>query len=328
MLLSEGEHLQVREMGAPFLHEVVAPAPTTSTSARIPTRIVKQMGELAHGLAVPENTAVRPGPLSTRSPSRRSPGLAAPPRSPWRRTCPGLRPRGGGGHRAGSSASSFRWRRVRRSGFGLTEPRPGSDAAGTKSPRDVDGGWRVNGSRSTSRTAACEVHHVTPNDASKGTKGISAFIMDTATEGFRVGKREKKRGCAHPTPSRSCSRTASSDDGCSGSGGGFSAFMKTLTAGASRSALALGGNQGPSSTRRSTPRSASSSARRSRAPGHPVHVAEMATRIEASRLMVYHAAMLRDPARRTRRKPRRRSCPERDRDVGDRTGMITHAFRT
>jgi alkylation response protein AidB-like acyl-CoA dehydrogenase len=46
-------------------------------------------------------------------------------------------------------------------------------------------------------------------DASKGTKGISAFLIDTGTPGFRVGKREQKMGSTARTRSRWCSRTCS-----------------------------------------------------------------------------------------------------------------------
>src|SRR5258705_8882506 len=79
--------------------------------------------------------------------------------------------------------------------FGLTEPNAGSDAAGTQTRAErVDGGWRVNGTKIyiTNGSVAKYVTFTARTEPGKGSKGISAFIMDTATSGFKVGKREKK----------------------------------------------------------------------------------------------------------------------------------------
>jgi len=185
--------------------------------------------------------------------------------------------------------------------FGLTEPDAGSDAAGTKTRAErVDGGWRVNGSKIyiTNGSVAKYITFTARTDASKGTKGISAFIMDTATAGFRVGKREKKMGLhASDTVEVVFDDCLIPDDSMLGEpAGGFSAFMKTLTGGRiSIGALALGLAQGSyeHALRYSKIRKQF---------GQPIAsfqaiqfmLAEMATRIEAARLMVYHAAMLRD----------------------------------
>jgi len=135
-------------------------------------------------------------------------------------------------------------------------------------------------------------------DPSRGANGIGAFIMPTATPGFRVGKKEKKMGlrasdtvevvfedCFVPADSLLGDPT-----------GGFKAFMRTLTGGRiSIGALALGLAQGAyehaakySKIRRQFGQTISSFQ------GIQFMLAEMATRIEASRLLVYHAALLRD----------------------------------
>src|SRR5258706_6339381 len=85
--------------------------------------------------------------------------------------------------------------------FGLTEPNAGSDSAGTQTRAEkANGEWRVTGSKIyiTNGSVAKYITFTARTDSSKGTKGISAFIMDTATPGFHVGKREKKMGLRGP----------------------------------------------------------------------------------------------------------------------------------
>ncbi len=81
--------------------------------------------------------------------------------------------------------------------FGLTEPNAGSDAGGTQTSavRD-DGGWRVNGTKIyiTNGSVAEVIVFTAKTDKSKGTRGISSFIIESNTPGFKVGKRENKMG--------------------------------------------------------------------------------------------------------------------------------------
>jgi butyryl-CoA dehydrogenase len=81
--------------------------------------------------------------------------------------------------------------------FGLTEPNAGSDAGGTETTavRD-DGGWRVNGTKIyiTNGSVAGTVVFTAKTDKTKGTRGITSFIVETKTPGFKVGKHEKKMG--------------------------------------------------------------------------------------------------------------------------------------
>ncbi len=185
--------------------------------------------------------------------------------------------------------------------FGLTEPNAGSDAAGTESRAErVDGGWRVNGSKIyiTNGSVAKYITFTARTDSSRGTKGISAFILDTATPGFRVGKREKKMGL-HASDTvevvfEDCMVPAENMIGDPSAG--FVAFMRTLTGGRiSIGALALGLAQG------AFERSVKFSKER-RQFGQPIAnfqavqfmLADMAMKIEAARLLVYHAAALKD----------------------------------
>jgi alkylation response protein AidB-like acyl-CoA dehydrogenase len=81
--------------------------------------------------------------------------------------------------------------------WSLTEPEAGSDAAGTRSTavRSSDG-WVLNGGKTFTTNAqyadVCVAMFVTDRSASQ--HGISAFIIEKDTPGFRVGKKENKLG--------------------------------------------------------------------------------------------------------------------------------------
>jgi alkylation response protein AidB-like acyl-CoA dehydrogenase len=81
--------------------------------------------------------------------------------------------------------------------WALTEPNAGSDAAGTKTTAVLDNGeWIINGSKQfiTSGDIADVVVVMAMTDKSKGAKGISAFIVEKDTPGFKVGQLEDKLG--------------------------------------------------------------------------------------------------------------------------------------
>jgi alkylation response protein AidB-like acyl-CoA dehydrogenase len=185
--------------------------------------------------------------------------------------------------------------------FGLTEPNAGSDAAGTQTKAEkVKGGWRVNGSKIyiTNGSVAKYVTFTARTEPGGGTRGISAFILDTATPGFKVGKREKKMGLrGSDTVALSFEDCLVPEDNMLGSpSSGFSSFMKTLTGGRnSIGALALGIAQGAfeHATRYAKERKQFGKAI-AEFQAVQFMLADMATKIEASRLLVYHAARLRD----------------------------------
>lgn len=83
--------------------------------------------------------------------------------------------------------------------FALTEPQSGSDASAMRirAVRSPDGSYyTVNGKKSwiTSGPVARYIMLFAMTDPAKGAKGISAFMVDTAREGFRRGKTEPKLG--------------------------------------------------------------------------------------------------------------------------------------
>lgn len=82
--------------------------------------------------------------------------------------------------------------------FALTEPQSGSDATAMrcKAVKQADGSFVINGKKSwiTSGPVAKYIILFAITDPSKGAKGITAFMVDTAKPGFHRGKTEPKLG--------------------------------------------------------------------------------------------------------------------------------------
>ena len=81
--------------------------------------------------------------------------------------------------------------------FGLTEPGAGTDAAGQQTKAVLEGDHYVlNGSKIFITNAGfADIFIIfAMTDKSKGTRGISAFIVEKDTPGFSIGKKEKKMG--------------------------------------------------------------------------------------------------------------------------------------
>ena len=309
MIWLREEHHQVREMARKFADEVVAPrARDLDEREEFPSDTVRQMAELGFlGLPYPEkyggagmDTLCYVIAVEEISRACASTGITLAAHVSL--GC-------GPVYAIGSEEQKRKFLVPMAKGeaigaFGLTEPNAGSDAAGTQTRAEkVSGGWKVSGEKIyiTNGTIAKYVTFTARTDASKGTRGISAFIMDTASKGFKVGKKEKKMGL------RGSDTVALSFDECfvpeenllGDPSGGFKAFMNTLTGGRiSIGALALGIAQGAY-------QHAARYAKERRQFGKPIAdfqavqfmLADMATKLEASRLMVYHAAALRDAGR-------------------------------
>ncbi len=83
--------------------------------------------------------------------------------------------------------------------WGLTEAQAGSDAAGTQTRAEWSeerNGWVLNGSK-TFNTNGARAHVavvVAVTSPGLGTKGISAFIIEADTPGYRIGRKEDKLG--------------------------------------------------------------------------------------------------------------------------------------
>ncbi len=81
--------------------------------------------------------------------------------------------------------------------FCLTEPQAGSDAAKQKTTAVLEGEqWVLNGAKNwiTNGPTADAAVLFAMTDVEQGTRGISAFLIDTSTDGFEAGEPEKKMG--------------------------------------------------------------------------------------------------------------------------------------
>jgi hypothetical protein len=103
---------------------------------------------------------------------------------------------------AGNDEQRQRWVSKLASGewlgaWGLTEPGSGSDAAGARTTAVQRGDrWVLNGSKTfitNGSHADCAVV-LAVTDHAQGTRGISAFVVEKGTKGFRAGKKENKLG--------------------------------------------------------------------------------------------------------------------------------------
>ncbi|NOR49420.1 MAG: acyl-CoA dehydrogenase [Desulfuromonadales bacterium] len=182
--------------------------------------------------------------------------------------------------------------------FALTESTAGSDAGGTRTTAVLDGDeWVLNGSKIfTTNGGDAEIYIVfarTDKEAQKH-HGISAFIVEKDTPGFSFGKKEKKMGIrSSPTRELVYENCRIPKNQLLGEeGAGFKVAMKTLDGGRiGIAAQALGIAQGAYEE-------ALNYARERKQFDQPIAsfqaiqfiLADMATRIEASRLLVYQSA--------------------------------------
>ena len=185
--------------------------------------------------------------------------------------------------------------------WGLTESFSGSDAAGLKSIAIKDGDyWILNGSKQfTTHGTVGETYVVmaiTNKDAGK--KGISAFILEKGMKGLIIGKKENKLGMRASDTTQlafeNCKVPAANLLGEEGMG--FINSMKVLEGGRiSIAACSVGLAQGclDASLKYSQERKQFNSSL-SNFQAIQFKMAEMATNIEAARLLTYRAAAMKD----------------------------------
>ena len=187
--------------------------------------------------------------------------------------------------------------------WSLTEPEAGSDASGTRTQAVAkDGGWVINGSKTFTTNGhyadVCVGMAVT--DKSMKSHGISAFIVEKGTKGFKPGKKENKLGLR----ASDTSEVIFSDCFVPGEnllgreGEGFVNSLQILDGGRiSIASLGLGMAQGAyeASLKYSKQRKQFGKAI-SEFQAIQFKLADMATEIEAARLLTYHAAWLADRA--------------------------------
>jgi alkylation response protein AidB-like acyl-CoA dehydrogenase len=185
--------------------------------------------------------------------------------------------------------------------WSLTEPEAGSDAGGTRTTAVREGGcWVLNGAKTFTTNGhyadVCVAMAVT--DKSKGSHGISAFILEKGMAGFRPGKKENKLGMrASDTSEVIFSDCRVPQENMLGpEGDGFIGSLKILDGGRiSIAALGLGMAQGAleAATRYAKQRKQFGQAI-SEFQAIQFKLADMATDVEAARLLVYQAAWLAD----------------------------------
>jgi len=118
-------------------------------------------------------------------------------------------------------------------GFGLTEPGSGSDAASLKTTAVRSGkDWLLNGEKVWITNAGVAEYFVVlaRTDPQAGNRGLSAFVVPSASPGFSVGKREEKLGLrASVTASLRFENCRVSVDNLLGElGQGWTIVLKTL----------------------------------------------------------------------------------------------------
>lgn len=182
--------------------------------------------------------------------------------------------------------------------FGLTEPNAGSDAGGIKTTAVLDGDeWVINGSKIfTTNGKEAETYIVfarSDKDAQKH-HGLSAFIVEKGTPGFSFGKKEEKMGIrASLTYELVFDNCRIPKENLLGEEGkGFKIAMKTLDGGRiGIAAQALGIAQGAMDAAVAyTKERKQFDQPIANFQGVSFQLADMATQVEASRLLVYKAA--------------------------------------
>jgi butyryl-CoA dehydrogenase len=185
--------------------------------------------------------------------------------------------------------------------FGLTEPNAGTDAAMQQTfAEDAGDKWILNGSKIFITNA--EYAHVyiviAMTDKSQGTKGISAFIVEKGTPGFTIGKKEKKLGIRG---SATCELIFENceipkENLLGRLGKGFSLAMKTLDGGRiGIAAQALGIAQGAmDETVKYTKERKQFGKAIAKFQNTQFQLADMETKVQASRLLVRSAAFKKD----------------------------------
>ncbi len=186
----------------------------------------------------------------------------------------------------------------------LTEPSAGSDAAGlqTTAVREGDG-WTLNGQKQfiTNGHIAETFTIMAKTDPSKGARGITAFIGEKGEKGLNLGNKEDKLGMRGSITSQIYFEDLWLPDdrvigGEEGIGMGFIGTMQTLDAGRiAIGSLALGLAQGAYDA-------SLEYAKERKQFGKPIganqaiqwKLADMATEIDAARLLLQRAAVLKD----------------------------------
>ncbi|MHA7129470.1 acyl-CoA dehydrogenase [Algoriphagus namhaensis] len=303
--LSE-EQLAVRDAAREFAHSELLPGVIErDNEARFPTEQIKQMGQLGFmGMMVdPEYNGGGMDTLSyvlaMEELSKIDASASVSMSVNNSLVCWGL-------EKYGSKEQKEKYLKPLASGeilgaFCLSEPEAGSDATSQKTEAVLDGDHYVlNGTKNwiTNGSTASVYLVIAQTDPEKGHKGISVFIVEKGWEGFVVGKKEDKLGIrGSDTHSLMFTDVKVPVENRIGEEGfGFTFAMETLNGGRigiAAQALGIAAGAYEFSLAYSKERKAF---------GQPISrhqaiafkLADMATSIEAARLLVYKAAVLKD----------------------------------
>jgi short/branched chain acyl-CoA dehydrogenase len=183
--------------------------------------------------------------------------------------------------------------------FGLTEPEAGSDAGNVKTrARLEDGGWVIDGAKQFITNAGTDISGVVCITAKTGDDEISNLIVPNGSPGYEQGEPYRKMGwnASDTRPLTFTDCRVPEGNLLGPRGGGFKQFLHVLDIGRiGVAAMGLGLAQGALDE-------ALSYAKERKAFGQPISkfqaiqgkLADMATEIEAARLLVYKAARLKD----------------------------------
>ncbi len=190
--------------------------------------------------------------------------------------------------------------------WGLTEPGSGSDAAGARTTAVRKGnGWVLNGTKTfiTNGGHADVVVVIAVTDKTQGTHGLSAFIVEKGTRGFRPGKKENKLGLRASDTSElifeDCEIPAENLLGKEGEG--FVDSLRILDGGRiSIAALSLGIARGAYDAARKYVKQRRQFGKAiAEFQGIQWKLADMATQLEAARLLTLRAAAIKDSGQTT-----------------------------
>ena len=183
----------------------------------------------------------------------------------------------------------------------LTESEAGSDSKGTKTTAVLDGHeWVLNGSKNfiTHGSVGDTAVLLAVTDKAAGTHGISAFVVDLHQRGIRAGKKENKLGLrASDTATLVMEDCRIPKESLLGPlGAGFSQAMQVLDGGRiSIAALALGMAQGAFDCAFAYSRQREQFGKAiSEFQSIQNYLADMATEIDAARLLTWRAGWMKD----------------------------------
>jgi alkylation response protein AidB-like acyl-CoA dehydrogenase len=190
--------------------------------------------------------------------------------------------------------------------WGLTEPGSGSDAgsARTTAVRRGDN-WVLNGNK----TFITNGHYadisviIAVTDKGQGTRGLSAFVVEKGTPGFRAGKKENKLGLRASDTSELIFEDCEipGENLLGGEGQGFIDSMRILDGGRiSIAALSLGIGRGAYDAARKYVKQRHQFGKAiSEFQGIQWKLADMATGLDAARLLTLRAAVMKDAGQKT-----------------------------